>query len=41
MADLLRRPEQIGAFAAASRKIAEERFDVHKVSAELLRHAGL
>jgi glycosyltransferase involved in cell wall biosynthesis len=41
MVSLLHRPELLPDMADASRRVAEEKYDVRKVSADLLRHAGL
>jgi glycosyltransferase involved in cell wall biosynthesis len=41
MLHFVRHPELIPAMAVASRRIAEEKYDVHKVNDALLRHARL
>jgi len=41
MAELVRNPERLPAMGQASRRIAEEKYDVRKVNEDLLRHAGL
>lgn len=41
MARLVREPELIAPMGAQSRRIAEERYDVRKVNADLMRYAGL
>jgi len=41
MLRLAREPQRIAPMGRVSRRLAEERYDVHKVNAALLRHAGL
>ncbi|WP_246449048.1 glycosyltransferase family 4 protein [Sphingomonas sabuli] len=41
MLTMIERPEPIAAMGAASRRIAERKYDVRKVNADLLRYAGL
>jgi glycosyltransferase involved in cell wall biosynthesis len=41
MAELLRNPDRLPAMGAASRQIAEQKYDVRKVDEDLLVHAGL
>ncbi|MBA4384751.1 MAG: glycosyltransferase family 1 protein [Anaerolinea sp.] len=41
MLTLIERPELVALMGAASRRIAEERFDVHRINSQLLKEMGL